>query len=104
MTDCPALALRTMPESSTSAAAAISARSAAPRHVGGWSAFVMRCSLARAASPALPLFSAAVGLRPVRPRDSTTPAALPRCLVWRLRLVWAMHGAYSDGAGATHEG
>ena len=40
-------------------------------------------------SRALPLFSAAVGLRPVRPRDSTKPAALPRCLVWRLRLVWA---------------
>ena len=52
-----------------------------------------RASLSRAASAALPLFSAAVGLRPVRPRDSTTPAALPRCLVWRLRLVWAMPGA-----------
>ena len=38
----------------------------------------------------MPLFSAAVGLRPVRPRDSTTPAALPRCLVWRLRRVWAI--------------
>jgi hypothetical protein len=35
---------------------------------------------------ALLLFSAAVGLRPVRPRASTIPAALPRCLV-RRRLV-----------------
>jgi len=26
-------------------------------------------------------------LRPVRPRDSITPAAFPRCLVLRLRLV-----------------
>ncbi len=34
--------------------------------------------------------SAAVGLRPVRPRASTVPAALPRCLERRLRLVWAM--------------
>src|SRR3954471_14467362 len=34
--------------------------------------------------------SSAVRRRPVRPRDSTTPAALPRCLVRRLRLVCAM--------------
>jgi hypothetical protein len=31
--------------------------------------------------------SASVSLRPVRPRASTMPAALPRCLVRRLRLV-----------------
>src|SRR4051812_44828134 len=30
------------------------------------------------------------GLRLVRPRASIPPAALPRCLVRRLRLVWAM--------------
>src|SRR4051794_2707947 len=36
------------------------------------------------------LFSSAVGLRPVRPRDSIAPAALPRCLVRLLRFVWAM--------------
>src|ERR1700755_96190 len=36
---------------------------------------------------------AGVSLTPpllVRPRASTTPAAFPRCLVRRLRLVWAM--------------
>ena len=33
------------------------------------------------AAPPAPPFSAFVGLRPVRPRDSTTPAAFPRCLV-----------------------
>ena len=36
--------------------------------------------------------SSAVGRRPVRPRDSTTPAAFPRCLLRRLRFVWAMVG------------
>ena len=30
-------------------------------------------------------FSVALGLRPVRPRDSIIPAALPRCLVFRVR-------------------
>src|SRR3954453_14826350 len=34
--------------------------------------------------------SSAVGLRPVRPRVSIEPAALPRCLVRLLRFVWAM--------------
>ena len=34
--------------------------------------------------------SSAVSLRPVRPRDSIEPAALPRCLVRLLRFVWAM--------------
>src|ERR1700733_1404332 len=35
-------------------------------------------------------FSSAVGGRPVRPRAWIVPAAVPRCLVRRLRLVWAM--------------
>ena len=34
--------------------------------------------------------SSAVGLRPVRPRASIEPAALPRCLVRLLRFVWAI--------------
>src|SRR3954447_23222367 len=34
--------------------------------------------------------SSAVGLRPVRPRVSIEPAALPRCFVRLLRLVWAI--------------
>src|SRR3954452_2865305 len=34
--------------------------------------------------------SSGVGLRPVRPRDSIAPAALPRCFVRLLRFVWAM--------------
>ena len=36
------------------------------------------------------LRSPAVGLRPVRPRVSTMPAAFPRCFVRRFFLVWAM--------------
>ena len=44
----------------------------------------------RAVSRLAFLSSSAVGRRPVRPRDSTTPAALPRCLVRRLRFVWAI--------------
>jgi hypothetical protein len=36
-------------------------------------------------------FSDAFGLRPVRPRDSIIPAALPRCFVGRgLRVVRAI--------------
>src|SRR5215216_7720214 len=34
--------------------------------------------------------SSAVGLRPVRPRASIEPAALPRCFVRLLRFVWAI--------------
>ena len=36
------------------------------------------------------LRSSALGGRPVRPRASIVPAALPRCLVRRLRFVWAI--------------
>ena len=36
------------------------------------------------------LRSSGVGGRPVRPRVSIVPAALPRCLVRRLRLVCAI--------------
>ena len=47
---------------------------------------------ARSASSRLPRSCArpSVGLRPVRPRDSTMPAALPRCLVERFFLVCAI--------------
>src|SRR5688572_22842816 len=45
---------------------------------------------ARASAVVILRRSASVGLRPVRPRASTAPAALPRCLVRRLRLVWAI--------------
>jgi len=31
--------------------------------------------------------SSLVGLRPVRPRAETVPAAVPRCLVWRFFFV-----------------
>src|ERR687885_1457374 len=41
----------------------------------------------RGLRPGRPPRSCAVGLRPVRPRDSIDPAALPRCFVLRLRLV-----------------
>ena len=75
---------------STNTMAATNARQKAACHVGGTIAPVDALLLSRASARASPLFSAAVGLRPVRPRDSITPAALPRCLVWRLRLVWAM--------------
>ena len=74
--------------------AAIMARLIAERHVGGRLSRSARRS-AELCPPALLLppplfFSEPVGLRPVRPRDSTVPAALPRCLDRRLRLVWAM--------------
>src|SRR5204863_1575060 len=64
------------------------ARCAAPLHVGGLFRRSSRrsCALCRD----LVLRSSGVGLRPVRPRDSMAPAALPRCLVLRLRFVWAM--------------
>src|SRR3954462_11390500 len=48
-------------------------------------------SRAARASAREPFFcSSGVGLRPVRPRVSIDPAALPRCLVRLLRFVWAM--------------
>ena len=65
--------------------AAIAERCSALRTVGG----LLKRSM-RALRPALALPSAGPGLRPVRPRVSTIPAALPRCLVRRLRFVWAM--------------
>ena len=66
--------------------AAIAERCIALRTVGGLLKRSMRALRAAA------LRSAGPGLRPVRPRVSTIPAALPRCLVRRLRLV----GATSD--------
>src|SRR4051812_29413494 len=70
---------------------ATSARLIELRQFGGLS---KRLALAPPRPPEpLDLFSAAVGLRPVRPRDSIIPAALPRCFV-RRRFVWAMDLAY----------
>src|ERR671932_1677252 len=70
-----------------------SALSAARCHVGGFSSRRWApCS--RAAR----LRSSGVGGRPVRPRASTTPAALPRCLVRRLRFVWAIAPCESRGS------
>src|SRR5436305_5169628 len=46
--------------------------------------------LSRAVIFACFLRSSAVGGRPVRPRASIVPAGVPRCLLRRLRLVWAM--------------
>src|SRR3954451_20803271 len=68
--------------------AASSARWAAPAQVGG----LLRRSSRRcwAVIFACDLRSPSVGLRPVRPRASIMPAALPRCLVRRLRFVCAM--------------
>src|SRR5215203_1107310 len=60
------------------------ARNAAAPHVGSAERRSWR------ASRRLVLRSDSVGLRPVRPRVSIEPAALPRCFVRRLRLVWAM--------------
>src|SRR4051812_6314468 len=68
--------------STNSSSAAKPARMIAAFQLGGRSA---RSCLPAAASAFL--CSSGVGLRPVRPRASTTPAALPRCLVRRLRLV-----------------
>src|SRR4051795_7572346 len=86
--------LNTTSRAMTKITVATAARCAAPAHVGG---LLMRSSRrCWAVSFAGPLRSSAVGLRPVRPRVSILPAALPRCLVWRLRLVCAMglHRAY----------
>src|SRR3954452_5920287 len=69
-------------------AEAAPARRAARFHEGGWamrSARVGRDELLLAAF----FCSSAVALRPVRPRASIVPAAFPRCLERRLRLVWA---------------
>ena len=63
-------------------ALASSARFSELRQVGARSS-----RAARAWSRACFLRSEGLGGRVVRPRDWTTPAAVPRCLVRRLRLV-----------------
>src|SRR3954453_21759920 len=68
--------------STNSSSEAKPARIAALFQLGG----LLTRSCLRAAASAF-FCSSGVGLRPVRPRASTTPAALPRCLVRRLRLV-----------------
>src|SRR5436190_22379983 len=70
--------------------AAIAARLIAERQLGGRVSRSARRSSAVLPFPPLPFFSPLVGLRPVRPRASTVPAAVPRCLLRRLRFVWAM--------------
>src|SRR5207248_6544113 len=65
--------------------AASDARLSDEVHVGG--VFKRR---SRAVSRPCFLRSSAVGGRPVRPRVWIVPAAVPRCLVRRFRLVWAM--------------
>src|SRR3954454_6160596 len=69
-----------------------SVRLATEAQVGGWS---RRCGLA---APFV-FFSVVVGGRPVRPRASTTPAALPRCLLRRRRFVWDMTPGRLDAQG-----
>ena len=66
-------------------AEASAARLTAPFQVGG---LFSRAS--RAVSRAAFLRSSGLGGRPVRPRTVTVPAAVPRCLVRRLRLVCAI--------------
>ena len=68
--------------------AASAARLDAPRHVGSRLKRSRRACAAISFSDALR--SAGVGLRPVRPRASIMPAALPRCLVRRFFFVCAM--------------
>src|SRR5207302_10767605 len=80
------LAVNSMNRTMNTAASA--ARLADPAHVGG-----VLSRRSRAVSRACFLRSSAVGGRPVRPRDSIVPAAVPRCLLRRLRLVWAIVGA-----------
>ena len=67
---------------------AISERFAALRQVGG------RLKRSARSAPrvcfSLALRSSSVSLRPVRPRVSTIPAALPRCLVERFLFVCAI--------------
>src|ERR1700722_12559349 len=65
--------------------AASAERSAAEDQVGF---LVSRVTLA--SSRFCFLTVAALGGLLVRPRLVTCPAAVPRCFVWRLRLVWAM--------------
>src|SRR6476469_5774804 len=64
--------------------AASAARLSADFHVGG--VFIR---LSRALIRACFFLSSAETRRPVRPRASIEPAAFPRCLVRRLRFVWA---------------
>ena len=65
--------------------AANDARVSEDFHVGGL--FSRR---SRAVARVCFLRSSAVGGRPVRPRVSIVPAAVPRCLLRRFRFVWAM--------------
>src|SRR4051812_19070309 len=93
----PSFWWKTRPTRSTKSTVASAERWMALRQVGGLSS---RCG--RGSRP-LGLRSADVGLRPVRPRVSTMPAALPRCLVRRLRLVlatvWRTLDARGHGTG-----
>ena len=67
-------------------AAAIAARLTEPRQVGG----LLRRSSRRSCADLLRACACASAAGPVRPRASTVPAWVPRCLRRRLRLVWAM--------------
>src|SRR4051812_29201170 len=75
---------RTATITTTNSRVVTSARLAADRHDGGLLKRSWR--VARACF----LRSSGLGGRLVRPRCSTIPAALPRCLVRRLRFVWAI--------------
>src|SRR6476661_5346687 len=66
-------------------AAAIPARANADFQVGG-----VLSRRSRAVCRVCFFFSSAESGRPVRPRASIVPAAVPRCFVRRLRLVWAI--------------
>src|SRR5215218_10225490 len=66
---------------------AAAARSVARFQVGGWASRSARRWRAAALSDCF--CASGLGLRPVRPRASIVPAAFPRCLDRRLRLVWA---------------
>ena len=79
-----AFCLKNRTRIATKITTATSERFAAPRQDGGR---LKRSSRERLAPG---LRSSSVSLRPVRPRFSTTPAALPRCLVLRFFFVWAM--------------
>src|SRR3954447_18526971 len=72
----------------TKSSVVIRARFAALCQLGGRLKRLLRP--ARAASLRCCLRTSGLGGRLVRPRFSTTPAALPRCLVRRLRFVWAI--------------
>src|SRR3954454_10399894 len=88
--DAAGFCLKRKIESPTRITAAIAARLMADRQLGGRDRRSARRSAAVAPLPPRFFFSEPVGLRPVRPRVSTVPAALPRCLLRRLRFVWAM--------------